>query len=636
MPRIAGAMGTCVSCRRRNGVIEKGVDSDGASGSFEEVRADSRTSEKLLPLLDALRCSRAQLKVAFAGCIGVSPGERPEVLREAARRVFNENPLLKKALRGSRPRQSAQSIVELYALAEEAKPKLAKALALAVEPFNRTVTLGACAHTLLRHGVATGGLSRTSQVVSGVVTPRFRATVAAYKPRIRAWEKAAEDYGDGNSGAPVSFLCDILRAEVVCSKGVVDVSTIFIAIDDAVRRVGGRVVRCKNRFLSPSFTGYRDVLLHVVLPCNHGSSFIAEVQIHDKGLLDKSRELGSQRVYEAFRTYFRREDSAATTAVKISVAERMSAIVERLGTSSLTSAVVAALADPSWDEIALRSLFQLLFAGQDFYSALSVARRLAQLARARERPLSLSYGLLQEAKALLALKAQLSLAAMRADEASRIRRDQIGDSIDTAEALMAAGDAFRGALMADSALERYREAAEVYERVNGAEHLNVSTALQAAALISIDSGNEDDGRRLLIRALPVCRRYRPEAAAHALFRLGCISEGEERVALMEEALDLLSTHFGREHPRTKEHACALETLHDLGPMTFWETPVTEGEALRGSLIWLPGSRASTRAYSISTSGGESLAGEKIYLDAKDSARQPQAGTASRVLPFIMT
>jgi tetratricopeptide (TPR) repeat protein len=120
------------------------------------------------------------------------------------------------------------------------------------------------------------------------------------KSRERAQQKADNDYrGD------VARLLDIVRATFVCEvdRQIADVLRCMRARHPAVE-----IIRLKNRFVNPTPSGFRDLLLNIgvtVETATGSRTFICEVQIHHAAMLRYDRENDSHSHYEFFREYFK-------------------------------------------------------------------------------------------------------------------------------------------------------------------------------------------------------------------------------------------------------------------------------------------------------------------------------------------
>jgi tetratricopeptide (TPR) repeat protein len=120
----------------------------------------------------------------------------------------------------------------------------------------------------------------------------------------RASKKAQEEYSYRQPGPGEAWLYDILRASVYCKsyKQMYDVNKYL--------KESAHIVDCSNRFASPQFDGYRDLMYYVSVPCKNEHAFICEIQVHNKEF-NKYFGVNSHRTY--LRPYVACEtrDSAA-------------------------------------------------------------------------------------------------------------------------------------------------------------------------------------------------------------------------------------------------------------------------------------------------------------------------------------
>ena len=110
----------------------------------------------------------------------------------------------------------------------------------------------------------------------------------------RASEKAEFDYGAKSPGPGCSWVFDALAGRV----SVDDEGALVRVLAAVAATPGVAVVGLKNRFRSPTFLGYRDVL--ALLRFEHGAgSFVCELGLHLRPLLDFDRRHGCRDLYAA-------------------------------------------------------------------------------------------------------------------------------------------------------------------------------------------------------------------------------------------------------------------------------------------------------------------------------------------------
>jgi tetratricopeptide (TPR) repeat protein len=126
------------------------------------------------------------------------------------------------------------------------------------------------------------------------------AKIVELKPRDRANEKAREEYLTRTPGPPETWIFDILRASVTC-KTMKQMESVNKFLTKKAH-----IVQAKNRFVTPAYSGYRDLLYHVQLkwPYKENVSFVAEIQVHHKDVLNLEKLFGLPNHYNYFRPIF--------------------------------------------------------------------------------------------------------------------------------------------------------------------------------------------------------------------------------------------------------------------------------------------------------------------------------------------
>lgn len=78
------------------------------------------------------------------------------------------------------------------------------------------------------------------------------------------------------------------------------------------------IVNGKNRFVTPAFSGYRDLVYHVLLdwPYKENVQFIAEIQVHHKDVLNLEKLFGLQNHYKYFRPIFAGPDRSVIQTLR--------------------------------------------------------------------------------------------------------------------------------------------------------------------------------------------------------------------------------------------------------------------------------------------------------------------------------
>lgn len=153
------------------------------------------------------------------------------------------------------------------------------------------------------------------------------AKIVELKPRDRANEKAREEYLTRTPGPPETWIYDILRASVTCKT-----MKQMEAVNKFLTKKA-HIVQAKNRFLKPAYSGYRDLLYHVLLdwPYKENVQFVAEIQVHHKDVLNLEKLFGLPNHYRYFRPVFASPDrSVVQTMRDLAVIQRAQKIDESL------------------------------------------------------------------------------------------------------------------------------------------------------------------------------------------------------------------------------------------------------------------------------------------------------------------
>ncbi|CAJ1939027.1 unnamed protein product [Cylindrotheca closterium] len=128
----------------------------------------------------------------------------------------------------------------------------------------------------------------------------FTLKLCDLKSKVRAQEKAKDDYAKRNPKPAFSWLYDIVRGSVEFGSALH--VTEFLDILQEERSI--EIVKAKNRFKKPSLTGYRDLNIQFQIDTGKGFKHVCEVQIHHKAIKKLDEELRSHDYYQFFRSYF--------------------------------------------------------------------------------------------------------------------------------------------------------------------------------------------------------------------------------------------------------------------------------------------------------------------------------------------
>ncbi|GMI42929.1 hypothetical protein TeGR_g14659 [Tetraparma gracilis] len=139
-------------------------------------------------------------------------------------------------------------------------------------------------------------------------------TMAPLKTEESCTRKVRDDYG-----GKFRMLGDIVRGSIVVAteknlKKMLDALLVGRSEDG----VTVKVVRLKNRFANPMFTGIRDCLINIVLVYD-GGSHCCEIQLHLAGIL--ALKGACHRYYDFFREYF--TGTAASYQIRLELFEKV-------------------------------------------------------------------------------------------------------------------------------------------------------------------------------------------------------------------------------------------------------------------------------------------------------------------------
>jgi hypothetical protein len=132
-------------------------------------------------------------------------------------------------------------------------------------------------------------------------------TAAPLKSRDRCTQKAKAEYG-----GDITRLADVARCTIVVDDEVLLAELLEVLM---MGMQGIRVVRLKNRFANPLFTGIMDCLLNVSVDIGGGRKHIAEIQLHMAPILELKKDCHVP--YEFFRDYFKGSPESYEKRMKI-------------------------------------------------------------------------------------------------------------------------------------------------------------------------------------------------------------------------------------------------------------------------------------------------------------------------------
>lgn len=384
------------------------------------------------------------------------------------------------------------------------------------------------------------------------------AKIVELKPRDRANEKAREEYLTRTPGPPESWLYDILRASVTCkTKKQVSLVNKFLGKK-------AHIVQVKNRFKNPAYSGYRDLIYHVLLdwPYKENVSFVAEIQVHHKDVLNLEKMFGLQNHYKYFRSCFAGPDR--------SVKETMADLRVLQDAGKIDDSVMGKILDS--DNPNQLFMYARLFNEklEDCDRALQIYSRVLTLQESTLGEIhpntAATYqdiGLVQAKKgrfdnALRSLQKSLEIQEEVFGPYSpevAITRSQLGHTI------VLRGDDGNELMEHRGALQQYRKALVIRERCLGEDHLDVAGSYQNIGESLCKLGDFQGALAAYRESLSILESLLGEnhadvAAGHSLLGSVLYQQGDFQGAMEEYsvALAIREEVFGKTHQATaKSH-----------------------------------------------------------------------------------
>ena len=308
------------------------------------------------------------------------------------------------------------------------------------------------------------------------------------------------------------------------------------------------IVRFKDRFSHPTFSGYRDALLNLKIPLADGDSLIVELQIHHRAFLAEKAE--THLYYEYFRTYF-----AGNVDV---VGERM-AVLESLARGSSEGAATERLyadALESGDECKLRALDDLLDKLSELDLRGKVCERLVGVAKENYGENTTDYAMaLANLGELLRAKGETEKAEKKYREALKIYHETGGSSDKNVAAIsnnlalnLTASGNFQ------EAEQLFTKSLTIREQVFGKESMEVAQSLNNMALLLKTTGREKESIPCYERAIAIKERQSEDtpSLATSFINLGSVLSAQgaphEAMPYFEKAYAIAEKSFGKNHP----------------------------------------------------------------------------------------
>jgi tetratricopeptide (TPR) repeat protein len=157
----------------------------------------------------------------------------------------------------------------------------------------------------IRDGLANLGVDPDEPIEDPVFRTVFNG--APLKTSESCSRKIANDYK-----GEFAKVCDIARCTVVVDNEEKLNQFLRAFVSGAIPNI--KVVRLKNRFANPMFTGIRDCLMNVEVTCEGESRHVGEVQLHFSDILALKGEC--HVYYEYFRDFFAGDDASYEMRLK--------------------------------------------------------------------------------------------------------------------------------------------------------------------------------------------------------------------------------------------------------------------------------------------------------------------------------
>lgn len=479
-----------------------------------------------------------------AGAASTDGGEAPPTVMEEDHTMDAEGAWLPTAQQQSVDGLVARDLGELYEAAE-----------LALQPFAEIVL------EAVQRGL-------------GVAFDEDR--IAPLKGRARASIKARTCYQKRLPGPSISWVYDVLRGKVVCNS-LMEMCAVAKAVKDVVTEAGGSVLRVKNRCLSPTFIGYRDILINLAVavpmppdasgagPAG-GATFrhVCELQVHHRAVHVKHTSLESEMVYNHLWEYFARSPPGQHERSRALVA--LAAAVKARGDDAAIHDIVAEAIAEETDPDVLDSIYDLLMKDMREYSAaLRVARQTLDLLLAHGEPTD---PFLRERKSKLltcmgTVKHKMSdyeHAQALFEESAAILVDLKGPQHPSvAQAYSSIGLVLYSGKKYTDALAFYEKALEIRRAEFGDRSYEVARTMQSIANTQNKRNRYQEAVRLFeesIEILRECVGTRQPEVADALNSLAIMlhenSDYNNAILRYEESMDIRRIILGPGHARVAD------------------------------------------------------------------------------------
>ena len=402
------------------------------------------------------------------------------------------------------------------------------------------------------------------------------AKIVELKPRDRANEKAREEYLIRNPGPPESWLYDILRASVTCQT-----KKQMIQVNKFLSKKA-HIVQVKNRFASPAYSGYRDILYHILLDWHYKENvqFVAEIQVHHKDVLNLEKMFGLQNHYKYFRTCFAGpERSVEETMKDLQILQAAGKVDERLMKKIL------GLRDP--DQL---FMFARVFNDnlEDYDRALEIYSRVLTLQEASIGEIHPHTArTLQDIGLVQAKKGQYDYALRSLQKCLEIQEEVFGSySPEVAitrshlgHTIVLRGDDGNELMEHRGALQQYRKALVIRERCLGEDHLDVAASYQNIGESLCKLGDFQGALAAYRESLSILESLLGEnhgdvASGHSLLGHVLYQQGDFQAAMEEYSIALAI----REEVLGKTHQLTADSHTEIGKLLAEVQDYEEAEA----------------------------------------------------------
>ncbi|CAJ1945027.1 unnamed protein product [Cylindrotheca closterium] len=376
----------------------------------------------------------------------------------------------------------------------------------------------------------------------------IRITFAELKDRDRAQEKAADDYSKRNPGPSISWLFDIVRGciEFTSNKQILK----MVELIEGHPRI--KIAQAKNRFATPTLTGYRDLNLHIQIQMPSEIRHTCEIQIHHIAIRQLEKQLNGHKFYEYFRSYF----AGATGSLE----DRLNDLRFISQGKLLSANVLNQLLDGSnEDEDRLKRLADL-FEDQlcEYEWALKVHRRLLEIRKMKfgeeHSSLADSY---HNMGGVLRRQGRLEDAMAIYEKSLKINTEKNlieGEQSSVADTYNSMGGVLEGQGKLEDAMAMYEKSLEIKIKNLGGEHSSVAVTYSNMAIVLQGKGRLEDAMAMYEKSLKITIKNlggEHSSVAITYSNMAGVLQGqgklEDAMKTYEKSLEINIKNLGGEH-----------------------------------------------------------------------------------------